>query len=86
MVSLKPIQDLFGVKQVVMTSLQAMSGAGRTPGLSAMDMMENVVPYIPGEEPKVETEPQKILGNFTGEAITECRLRYYRHLYPRTGD
>ncbi|MEN6488960.1 MAG: aspartate-semialdehyde dehydrogenase [Smithella sp.] len=71
-VSLKPIQDAFGVKQVVMTSLQAMSGAGRTPGLSAMDMMENVVPYIAGEEPKVETEPQKILGKFTGETITHA--------------
>ena len=68
-VSLKPILDQFGVKQVVMTSLQAMSGAGRTPGLSAMDMMENVVPYIPGEEPKVETEPQKILGTFNGDSI-----------------
>ncbi|NLW59122.1 MAG: aspartate-semialdehyde dehydrogenase [Firmicutes bacterium] len=69
-VSLKPIMDHFGVKQVIMTSLQAMSGAGRSPGLSAMDMMENVIPYIPGEEPKVETEPQKILGTFTGEGIT----------------
>ena len=68
-VSLKPILDEFGVKQVVMTSLQAMSGAGRTPGLSAMDMMENIVPYIPGEEPKVETEPQKILGAMAGETI-----------------
>ncbi len=68
-VSLKPIQDLFGVKQVIMTSLQAMSGAGRTPGLSAMDMTENIIPYIAGEEPKVETEPQKILGKFTGESI-----------------
>jgi aspartate-semialdehyde dehydrogenase len=68
-VSLKPIQDLFGIKQVVMTSMQAMSGAGRTPGLSAMDMTENVVPYIPGEEPKVETEPQKILGKFAGSTI-----------------
>ncbi len=68
-VSLKPILDKFGVKQVVMTSLQAMSGAGRTPGLSAMDMMENVVPYISGEEPKVETEPQKILGTLAGESI-----------------
>ena len=38
-VSLKPILDVFGVKQVVATSLQAMSGAGRAPGLSAMDMM-----------------------------------------------
>ncbi len=71
-VSLKPIQDLFGVKQVVMTSLQAMSGAGRTPGLSAMDMTENVVPYIAGEEPKAETEPQKILGKFTGETIAHA--------------
>lgn len=71
-VSLKPIQEAFGVKQVVMTSLQAMSGAGRTPGLSAMDMMENVVPYIAGEEPKVETEPQKILGKLTGETIANA--------------
>jgi len=52
-----------------MTSLQAMSGAGRTPGLSVMDMTENVIPYIAGEEPKVETEPQKILGKFTGKDI-----------------
>jgi aspartate-semialdehyde dehydrogenase len=71
-VSLKPIQEQFGVRQVIMTSLQAMSGAGRTPGLSAMDMTENVVPYIPGEEPKVETEPQKILGKFTGKEIVHA--------------
>ena len=68
-VSLKPILDRFGVKQVIMTSLQAMSGAGRTPGLSAMDMTENVIPYIAGEEPKAESEPQKILGRFTGSTI-----------------
>ena len=71
-VSLKPILDNFGVKQVVATSLQAMSGAGRTPGLSAMDMTENVVPYIPGEEPKVETEPLKILGKLTGKIIVNA--------------
>jgi aspartate-semialdehyde dehydrogenase len=71
-VSLKPILDQYGVKQVIMVSQQAMSGAGRTPGLSAMDMTENVVPYIPGEEPKVETEPQKILGKFTGESIVHA--------------
>jgi aspartate-semialdehyde dehydrogenase len=68
-VSLKPILDKFGVKQVIMVSQQAMSGAGRTPGLSAMDMTENVIPYIPGEEPKVEMEPQKILGKLVGEGI-----------------
>lgn len=71
-VSLKPILDKYGVKQVVMVSQQAMSGAGRTPGLSAMDMTENVVPYIPGEEPKVETEPQKILGKLVGESIVHA--------------
>jgi len=68
-VSLKPILDNFGVKQVIMTSLQAMSGAGRTPGLSAMDLTENVIPYIPGEEPKAEIEPQKILGKLVGDSI-----------------
>lgn len=68
-VALKPILDKYGVKFVMMTSLQAMSGAGRTPGLSAMDMTENVVPYIPGEEPKAEMEPQKILGTLVGDKI-----------------
>ena len=68
-VSLKPVLDQFGVRQAIVTSLQAMSGAGRSPGLSAMDMLDNVVPYVSGEEPKVETEPQKILGRFTGDSI-----------------
>ncbi len=68
-ISLKPILDHFGIKQVFMTSMQAMSGAGRTPGLSAMDMTENVLPYIPGEEPKAEMEPQKILGLYTNNQI-----------------
>jgi aspartate-semialdehyde dehydrogenase len=72
-VSLKPILDSFGIRRVVMTSLQAMSGAGRTPGLSAMDMMENVVPYIPGEESKAESEPQKILG-FLQEANASATI------------
>ncbi|HDQ04732.1 MAG TPA: aspartate-semialdehyde dehydrogenase [Deltaproteobacteria bacterium] len=71
-VSLKPILDNFGVKQVMATSLQAMSGAGRTLGLSAMDMTENVVPYIPGEEAKVESEPLKILGKLTGGKIANA--------------
>jgi aspartate-semialdehyde dehydrogenase len=68
-VSLKPILDKYGIKRVIMTSLQAMSGAGRAPGVSGMDIMDNVIPYIVGEEPKVESEPQKILGKFTGKSI-----------------
>ncbi|MGH7740359.1 MAG: aspartate-semialdehyde dehydrogenase [bacterium] len=67
--SLKPIYDAFGLKQVLMTSMQALSGAGRSPGVIGMDILDNVVPYIPKEEEKVETETQKILGKLSGETI-----------------
>jgi len=61
----------FGVESVFVTMLQAISGAGY-PGVSAFDITENVLPYIAGEEPKVETEAQKILGNFNGETIEKA--------------
>ncbi|HXG83563.1 MAG TPA: aspartate-semialdehyde dehydrogenase [Pyrinomonadaceae bacterium] len=61
----------FGVESVFVTTLQAISGAGY-PGVSAFDITENVLPYIAGEEPKVETEAQKILGNFNGETIEKA--------------
>ncbi len=60
--TLKPIFDKFGIKSVVMTSMQAMSGAGRRGGVLGLDATENVIPYIPGEEEKVQRETQKILG------------------------
>ena len=60
--TLKPLHEAFGVLQVIMTSMQALSGAGRSPGVIGMDIMDNVVPYIPKEEEKVEKETQKILG------------------------
>jgi aspartate-semialdehyde dehydrogenase len=60
--TLKPLYDAFGVKGVVMTSMQAMSGAGRRGGVLGLDAIENVVPYISGEEEKVQKETQKILG------------------------
>ena len=59
----------FGVESVVATTLQAISGAGY-PGVSSMDITDNVLPYIAGEEPKIETETQKILGRF-GEGTVE---------------
>jgi aspartate-semialdehyde dehydrogenase len=59
----------FGVKSAVVTTMQAISGAGY-PGVSSMDISENVLPYIAGEEPKVETEAQKILGTFADGAVT----------------
>jgi len=68
--TLKPIHDAFGIRRVIMTSLQSCSGAGRSPGVMALDIIDNVVPYIPREEEKVETETQKILGTFSGDAVT----------------
>jgi aspartate-semialdehyde dehydrogenase len=67
--TLKPLDDAFGVSRVIMTSMQALSGAGRSPGVSAMDILDNIVPYIPKEEEKVETETHKILGKLVGDAI-----------------
>jgi aspartate-semialdehyde dehydrogenase len=67
--TLKPIYDAFGIKSVVMTSMQAMSGAGRRGGVLGMDATENVIPFIPGEEEKVQRETQKILGALQNGAI-----------------
>jgi aspartate-semialdehyde dehydrogenase len=61
----------FGVESAVITTLQAISGAGY-PGVSSMDITDNVIPYIAGEEPKVEIEAQKILGEFTNGAIEKA--------------
>ncbi|MFL5305750.1 MAG: aspartate-semialdehyde dehydrogenase [Polyangia bacterium] len=67
--TLKPLDDAFGVSRVIMTSMQALSGAGRSPGVSAMDILDNIIPYIPKEEEKVERETCKILGKLSGDAI-----------------
>src|SRR5205823_3514160 len=67
-VSLKPLHDAFGVRTVLMTSLQAISGAGRQEGVLALDVIDNVIPFIPGEEEKVERETRKILGPWQEQA------------------
>ena len=61
----------FGIESVFVTTLQAISGAGY-PGVSSFDILDNVIPYIAGEEPKVETEAQKILGELKGEQIEKA--------------
>jgi aspartate-semialdehyde dehydrogenase len=61
----------FVVRTVVVTTMQAISGAGY-PGVSSLDIADNVLPYIAGEEPKVETESQKILGTLRDGAITKA--------------
>lgn len=66
--ALKPLSDTFGVRAVQATTLQAISGAGH-PGVASLDILGNALPLIPGEEEKLETEPQKILGSFHGGSI-----------------
>ncbi len=62
--ALKPLQDAFGLAAVLVTTLQAASGAGY-PGVPSLDLIDNVVPYIGGEEEKMASETRKILGGFT---------------------
>lgn len=66
--ALAPLRQ-FGLRSVLVTTLQAVSGAGY-PGVPSLDILGNVVPFISGEEEKVESETQKILGTLSGNAVT----------------
>lgn len=68
----------FGIKRVFTSTMQAVSGAGY-PGVASMDILGNVVPYIGGEEEKMEEETQKILGALTGNKITPLDVRVSAH-------
>ncbi len=72
--ALKPLHDLFGLEQVHVVTLQALSGAGY-PGVSSLDALDNVVPFISGEEGKMESEPKKLLGRWNGQNFVEEELR-----------
>jgi aspartate-semialdehyde dehydrogenase len=65
--SLKPLMQ-FGLKQIIVSTMQALSGAGY-PGVPSLDIIDNVVPYISKEEEKLEIEALKILGTFNGNVI-----------------
>ena len=60
-ITLKPLLEKYGAKKVLMTSMQAISGGGKS-GVSAMGITDNILPYIPKEEGKVRKETRKILG------------------------
>ncbi|KAJ2603970.1 aspartate-semialdehyde dehydrogenase, partial [Coemansia sp. RSA 1722] len=67
-VPLKALQDRFGpISRVMVTTMQAISGAGY-PGVASLDILDNVVPLVPGEEPKMEVEVRKILGGVAPDA------------------
>ncbi|MEM2921147.1 MAG: aspartate-semialdehyde dehydrogenase [Candidatus Bathyarchaeia archaeon] len=65
---LKPIYEGLGIKKVVVTTMQAISGAGY-PGVPSYDIIDNIIPFIEGEEEKVSSETHKILGHFDGRRI-----------------
>ena len=84
-ITLAPLAERFGVQAVLMTSLQAMSGAGRSPGVIGLDILDNVIPHIPKEEDKVEVETKKILGVAPGGSAWTPRREGLLHLHPRGG-
>lgn len=65
---LKPLHDAFGIEKVSVVTMQALSGAGY-PGVSGLDIIDNLIPYIAGEEDKIQIEPLKILGRYNGEKV-----------------
>ncbi len=71
--ALKPLQDSFGVEKVIVTTMQALSGAGY-PGVPSLDIVDNVIPYIRDEEEKIETEPKKIFGKINSGAIKNANI------------
>ena len=75
--ALAPLRQ-FGIRKVVVATMQAVSGAGY-PGVPSMDILGNVVPYIGGEEEKMQCETQKILGNFDSEHIAPLQANVSAH-------
>jgi aspartate-semialdehyde dehydrogenase len=68
----------FGIKRVIATTMQAISGAGY-PGVPSMDIVGNVIPYIGGEEEKMQQETQKILGDFDGGRVADLAAKVSAH-------
>ena len=73
-ITLKPLLDKYGAKKVMMTSMQAISGGGKS-GVSAMGITDNIIPYIPKEEGKVKAETRKILGKLKDGKIVDADIR-----------
>ncbi len=72
--ALKPLADKFGLRRVIVTTMQALSGAGY-PGVASLDILDNVIPFIGGEEAKLEAEPLKILGKVKGERAVNADFK-----------
>ena len=69
--ALAPLHRAFGIEAVSVTTMQALSGAGY-PGVASLDAAGNVIPFIDGEEEKIEREPKKILGRLEGGRVVDA--------------
>ena len=76
--ALKPIEERFGIEQIFVTTMQAVSGAGY-PGVASMDILDNVIPFIGGEEEKMEAETLKLLGKLEGNTVTPLDAKMTAH-------
>ena len=77
-IAFRALHDAFGIKGAFIVSMQALSGAGY-PGVPSLDILDNVIPYIGGEEEKVEREPLKMLGSFDGQKIEPASMTFSAH-------
>ncbi len=76
--ALKPLEERFGIEQIFVTTMQAVSGAGY-PGVPSMDILGNVIPYIGSEEEKMEAETLKLLGHLDGNHVTPLAAKISAH-------
>jgi aspartate-semialdehyde dehydrogenase len=77
-VAFKTLDEKFGLKRAFVVSLQALSGAGY-PGVPSLDIIDNVIPFIGGEEDKVEWEPLKMLGKLGNAGVENANLKISAH-------
>ena len=76
--ALAPIHEAFGVTMIFIATMQAVSGAGY-PGVASLDILGNVIPFIPDEEPKIQSEIAKLLGVVAGASIQPASFRVTAH-------
>jgi len=77
-IAFRALHNAFRIKRAFIVSMQALSGAGY-PGVPSLDILDNVIPYIGGEEEKVESEPLKMLGTFNGQKIEPASMTFSAH-------
>jgi len=77
-VALAPLHQKFGIKQLFLSTMQAVSGAGY-PGVPSLDILGNVIPYIADEEPKLEREMLKLLGTYEAGEVTSAAFKVSAH-------